>query len=255
MKEITSIKNKTISEVKKLKTKKYREQTGTFLAEGYRNVCDSMKKSLPVALFFSEAFCGKIIIPEGCEAYLVTEEVLKELCDTATPQGIVGVFRIPSEQDVSSTSVLLLNGVSDPGNVGTILRTALAAGVTDIVLDEQCADVYSPKVVRSAMSAVFSLNLVRVRNLAETIDSLHQKGYSIYAAALDEKSKELYQTEFSSKTALLFGSEANGIEANLLEKSDCLYIIPMNPSIESLNVAVAAGVSMYELLRRGVYSK
>lgn len=252
MKEITSIKNKTVSEVKKLKTKKYREQTGMFLAEGYRNVCDSMEKSNPVFVFFTEMFRDKIKIPDGCEVYLVTDEVLKELCDTATPQGIVGVFHIPMQQEISSSSVLLLNGVSDPGNVGTMLRTALAAGVTDVVLDEQCADVFAPKVVRSAMSAVFSLNLVRVRTLDETIECLHQKGYSVYAAALNDTSKDIYQTKFSDKTALLFGSEANGIEANLLKQTDCLYIIPMNPSIESLNVAVAAGISMYELLRRNV---
>ena len=248
MKEITSTKNKTVCEIKKLKQKKYRSQTGTFLAEGYRNVCDSMKKAIPEIVFLEENFNLPIPSCENC--YRVTKEVMKELSDTDTPQGIAAVFSIPCEREIASKHLLLLNGVSDPGNLGTILRTALAAGFTDIILDEQCADVYSPKVIRSAMSAVFSLNIIRKKSLEDVVAELKNKGYQISAAALTEQAVSLYETAFPEKTALLFGSEAHGITEELLKLSDVTYIIPMAKEIESLNVAVAAGISMYELWRR-----
>lgn len=250
IKEITSIKNKTVCDVKKLKQKKYREQTGTFLAEGYRNVVDSMKLKMPRMLFVEKDSSFEEDFSNYGEVFFVTQEVMKELCDTKTPQGIVGVFDIPEEQPVTKKKILLLNGVSDPGNLGTILRTALAAGFYDVLLDENCADVYSPKVIRSAMSAVFSLNLIRVKSFSEVIPELQKSGYGIYAAALSEQAKSIYDTVFSEKTALLFGSEANGIELPLLSMADSTYIIPMQSAIESLNVAVAAGVSMYEVHRR-----
>lgn len=253
IKEITSPKNKMVCDLKKLKTKKYREQSGTFLAEGYRNVCDSMEKKAPKLILLEKNFQEPVSLPEGVEVYRVSEEILKEICDTKTPQGIAAVFEIPKEKEISVHSVLLLNGVSDPGNLGTILRTALAAGFTDIILDEQCADAYAPKVVRSAMSAIFSLNLIRVKNLAEPISDLQQKGIQVYGAALSDSAESLYETSFSEDVALLFGSEANGISEELLALCDCLYIIPMQEEIESLNVAVAAGISMYEVLRRKKY--
>ena len=178
------------------------------------------------------------------------KEVMKELSDTDTPQGIAAVFRIPEEREITSEKILLLNGVSDPGNLGTILRTALAAGFLDIILDEQCADVYSPKVIRSAMSAVFSLNLVRKKSLEDCIETLKENGYCVCAAALTEHAVSIYETAFPKKSALLFGSEANGIAPQLLKSADVTYIIPMAKEIESLNVSVAAGISMYEVMRR-----
>ena len=249
MKEITSSKNKTVCELKKLKTKKYREQTGLFLAEGYRNVYDSIRKQQPKQVFIEKDFEDTIPLTVDTEVYRVTEEVLKELCDTKTPQGIAAVFSIPEEKEITSPAVLLLNGVSDPGNLGTILRTALAAGFTDIILDEQCADPFAPKVVRSAMSAIFSLNLIRVKDLSSTVSQLQQTGYRVFGAALTDRAKSIYQTDFSGKVALIFGSEANGITEELLELTDGVYIIPMGEEIESLNVAVAAGISMYEVQR------
>ena len=250
IKEITSLKNKTVCELKKLKQKKYREQSRLFLAEGYRNVCDSIAKQAPKMLLVDMDFSELFSALEETEVYRVTDAVLKEVCDTKTPQGIAAVFSIPEERDITSSSVLLLNGVSDPGNLGTILRTALASGFTDIILDENCADVYAPKVVRSAMSAIFSLNLIRVKELTDSVETLQQMGYSVYGAALTDCAKSIYDTDFPGKTALMMGSEANGIEKALLEKLDGVYIIPMNGEIESLNVAVAAGISMYERIRR-----
>lgn len=250
IKEITSLKNKLVCDLKKLKIKKYREQNGIFLAEGYRNVCDSIQKQMPRQIFMSANFTEPISFCEATEVYRVSDDILKEICDTKTPQGIAAVFEIPKEREITSSCVLVLNGVSDPGNLGTILRTALASGFTDIILDEQCADVYAPKVVRSAMSAIFSLNLIRVKQLEESVLQLKKMGYAVYGAALTEQAKSIYETDFSQKTALVFGSEANGITEAILSLTDGVYVIPMNEEIESLNVAVAAGISMYEVLRK-----
>lgn len=250
IKEITSSKNKTVCELKKLKQKKYREQSGMFLSEGYRNVLDSIHKKQPRMLVVDHSFTEPVPTLENTDIYCVSDAILKEICDTKTPQGIVAVFDIPKEKEISASSVLLLNGVSDPGNLGTILRTALASGFTDIIMDENCADVFAPKVVRSAMSAIFSLNLIRVKKLADSISMLQEKGYTVYGAALTETAKSIYETSFSDKTAIMLGSEANGICDELLTTLNEVYIIPMDSGIESLNVAVAGGISMYEVLRR-----
>ena len=250
IKEITSSKNKTVCELKKLKQKKYREQSGMFLSEGYRNVMDSIHKKQPRMLVVEHGFTEPVPTLENTDIYCVSDAILKEICDTKTPQGIVAVFDIPKEKEISASSVLLLNGVSDPGNLGTILRTALASGFTDIIMDENCADVFAPKVVRSAMSAIFSLNLIRVKKLADSISMLQEKGYTVYGAALTETAKSIYETSFSDKTAIMLGSEANGICDELLTTLNEVYIIPMDSGIESLNVAVAGGISMYEVLRR-----
>ena len=251
-KEINSIKNKTVCEAKKLKQKKYREQTGMFLSEGYRNVLDSMKKAEPETVFVQKD-CN-LHIPDTKNSYIVSKEVFAQICDTNTPQGVAAVFSIPKERKITVFRVLLLHGVSDPGNLGTILRTALATGFTDVVLDERCADIYSPKVVRSAMSALFSLNLIRVKDLTDTVLDLKKMKYTVYAAALTDEAVSVYDTAFSKKTALIFGSEAHGISDELLAISDIVYIIPMNSEIESLNVAVAAGVSMYECQRQNNFA-
>ena len=250
IKEITSSKNKTVCELKKLKQKKYREQSGMFLSEGYRNVMDSIKKQQPSMLLMENTFAEPVPALEGTDIYRVSDAVLKEVCETKTPQGIVAVFHMPEERKITSGQVLLLNRVSDPGNLGTILRTALASGFTDIVMDENCADVFSPKVVRSAMSAIFSLNLIRVKDLADLVSALQEQGYTIYGAALTETAKSIYETSFSDKTAIMLGSEANGISKELLATLNEVYIIPMDSDIESLNVAVAGGISMYEVLIR-----
>ena len=244
IKEITSSKNKTVCELKKLKQKKYREQSGMFLSEGYRNVMDSIKKQQPSMLLVENTFAEPVPALEGTDIYRVSDAVLKEVCETKTPQGIVAVFHMPEERKITSGQVLLLNRVSDPGNL------ALASGFTDIVMDENCADVFSPKVVRSAMSAIFSLNLIRVKDLADLVSALQEQGYTIYGAALTETAKSIYETSFSDKTAIMLGSEANGISKELLATLNEVYIIPMDSDIESLNVAVAGGISMYEVLRR-----
>lgn len=187
-------------------------------------------------------------IPENayCPVYRVSESIMKELSDTVTPQGMIGVFEIPKfKSECVSEKILALNGVSDPGNVGTLLRTALAMGFLTVICDEKTADVYSPKVVRSAMSAVFSLNILRTESLLGTLGELKKDGYTVCTGILSDKSENIGNISFPKNNIIVLGNEANGVEKEIAEMSDILYIIPMNSAIESLNVAVSGGIAMY----------
>lgn len=241
---ITSKSNAIIAETKKLKQAKYRKKEQQFIVEGEKNLCDSLKKGEIVKLFCKDG----VTPPESisCPVYVISEAVMKELCDTVTPQGLLGIFKIPQfNAEKTSDKIVALNGISDPGNVGTILRTALAMGYNTVICDEKTADVYSPKVVRSAMSAVFSLNIMKANDLKEKIAYYKNKGYSVFSGCLDESSEEIDRIRFPDKNIIVLGNEGSGVSDEIINISDKTYIIPMPGDIESLNVAVAAGITMY----------
>ena len=255
MKEIhiSSRRNGVIADIKKLKNKKQREATGLFMVEGYRNLVDSLKSGRVKKIVYSDSFCENKDFLEklDCEIYRVTEVVFSDISDTKTPQGILGVFEIPKfDHSRVSDKMICLNAVSDPGNVGTIFRTALAAGFYSVVLDDACADAYSNKVVRSAMSAIFELNILRTNSLPDLIKTYQSQGFVFYTGAFTENPKSLFDVDFNMKTAFVFGSEANGVSKEILDCSDVVYQIPMTDKIESLNVAVAASISLYECVRQ-----
>lgn len=245
IKIITSLKNDIIVQTKKLKNKKYREQTGTFLAEGIKNVSDSLRLYSAERVFVTdEKLLDKAC---NCPCYIVSEQIMNELCDTVTPQGMAAVFKMKEfSYDCISDKILLLNGVSDPGNVGTILRTACAFGFNTVIADSKSADIYSPKVIRSAMSSVFALNILRTQSLEEEINRFKKEGYKLYVSCLSKKSENIDELTFNKKCIIALGNEANGVDESVISLADKLYIIPMNSEIESLNVAVAAGISMYK---------
>lgn len=245
---ITSPKNELVVKISKLKTKKNREKEQLFVAEGVKNVNDSLKYQDAEMIFaLSEELIEKKV---DCPVYIVTEKIMKEISDTITPQGVIAVFKIREFSNITDDKILVLNGVSDPGNVGTILRTACAFGFNTIIADENTADVYSPKVVRSAMSAIFSLNILRTKCLCEEIEKIKKKGYTFYVSYLGEQSENIENISFSKKTMLAVGSEARGVEEKVLSLADRTYIIPMNENIESLNVGIAAGISMFSAIKK-----
>jgi len=245
IKTVTSLKNDVIVQTKKLKNKKYREQTGTFFAEGIKNVKDSLKLCRAEKIFVTDE---KLLEKSfDCPCYIVSEQIMKELSDTVTPQGMAAVFKMKdfSYENISD-KILLLNGVSDPGNVGTILRTACALGFNTVIADSKTADIYSPKVIRSAMSTVFALNILRTAAPEEEIVKLQKNGYKLYVSCLRDEALDINETSFFKKSALAVGNEANGADESLIKLADYLYIIPMEKTVESLNVAVAAGISMFK---------
>lgn len=244
IKTITSLKNDIVVQTKKLKNKKYREQTKTFFAEGIKNVKDSLKLCGAERIFVTDE---KLLdMDYKCPCYVVSEQIMKELSDTVTPQGMAAVFKMKEFcYDNVSDKILLLNGVSDPGNVGTILRTACAFGFNTVILDSKTADIYSPKIIRSAMSSVFALNILRTPSLEEEVERFKKEGYSFYVSCLSEKSEDINKIHFDKKCIIALGNEANGADKSILNLADKLYIIPMESEIESLNVAVAGAISMY----------
>ena len=242
---ITSSENKIIKLVKHLAKKSERERNGLFVAEGARIVKDALNDGhieFIVATSPCDDFAG--------DQYIVSEQFFGKLSDTKTPQGIMAVCRMPqwdAEVLKSARLVLVCENTSDPGNLGTMLRTAEAAGADAVILAGNNVDLYNPKTVRSTMGSVFR---VPVFTGDEYIDILKSLGFTLAVTCLDG-AKSLYDEAASgNKIALAIGNEAHGITKALMEKADLRIKIPMSGKVESLNAAIAASVCLYEYRRR-----
>ena len=173
MEKIESVNNKIVKYTCALNSKKARREEGKFIAEGARLVLDAMKTVKPEYIIVSESFYSK---DYDVETYVVSDRIFKKLSDTVNPQGVLGVFKIieKSLDDICNGNVIVLNNVSDPGNVGTILRTANAAGFCNVIMDSKCVDLYNPKTVRSSMSALFNQNIYISDNLERDLKLLKE---------------------------------------------------------------------------------
>ncbi|ASS88668.1 RNA methyltransferase [Geobacillus lituanicus] len=246
MKRIESPKNARVKQWKKLLTKKGRDETGLFLLEGFHLVEEAVKSRAPlVELMVDE----RTAIPPGWDVsvpvVIVTEAVMKAISSTETPQGIAAVCRqLPAELEGVKTA-LLIDAVQDPGNLGTMIRTADAAGIDAVILGEGCADVYNPKVVRATQGSLFHLPVVK-GDLAQWIARFKERGIPVYGTAL-ENAVDYRTVPPSSSFALLVGNEGSGVRREWLEMTTETIYIPIYGQAESLNVAVAAGILLYSL--------
>lgn len=242
---ITSSENKILKLVKHLSKKSKRERNGLFIAEGARIVDDAVKDG-HIEFIVATSPCNDF----AGDQYIVSEQLFAKLSDTKTPQGIMAVCRMPQwdDEDLKSARlVLVCENTSDPGNLGTMLRTAEAAGADGVILAGNTVDLYNPKTVRSTMGSVFR---VPVFTGGEYIDVLKSLGFTLAVTCLDG-AKSLYDADSSgSKIALAIGNEAHGITKALMEKADLRIKIPMSGKVESLNAAIAASVCLYEYRRR-----
>ena len=241
MKELTSINNELVKEITKLKEKKYRELQGLFLVEGYHLV-DMAKDYLKIVFVRNKKDYGKI---PNVTYYLVNDEIIKKISQTQSSQGIIGVCHKMQEKPLSSSNIFILDNLQDPGNVGTIIRSALAFGYKDIILGNDSVDIYNDKVIRSSQGAVFNVNIL-YRELVEEIKQLKNAGYRIYGTALSN-AKSLSKITFSDKNAIILGNEGNGVKEELLECADENIFIDITKEIDSLNVGVAGSIIMYEI--------
>ncbi|MGX6978758.1 TrmH family RNA methyltransferase [Vagococcus elongatus] len=253
MKEITSLQNATIKETKKLLKPKYREQTGDYLIEGEHLIQEALKEALNFEkIFVTEKFIANHetfeLLKASTDVFLVSEQVMKSLSSLPTPQGIAGVLQQQEKplQFPLEGPLLILDRVQDPGNVGTMIRTADAAGYAGVVLGEGCADIYSGKVQRSLQGSHFHLPVVQ-KKLETFLPFLKENGIQLLGTALDEEAK-IY-TEFTPEKnfALIMGNEGQGVAQQFLQLTDRNLYIPIHGQAESLNVAVAAGILMYGL--------
>lgn len=250
---ITSLSNETVKEVVALRKKAdLRKERGLFVVEGRRfvqEIPDTMLERAFATPDFAGSEEGELLCQRLKPEY-VSEPVMAKMADTVTPQGILALVRMPSYslEDFGPGPLALLEQIQDPGNVGTLFRTAEAAGAGGLILDEKSADPFSPKVLRATMGAIFRLPFVISRDLGETVTMLKEKGYRLYAAHL--KGGSSYdQPEYQAKSAFLLGNEGRGLSEALTAQADELIRIPMEGQAESLNVSVAGALLLYEVRR------
>jgi TrmH family RNA methyltransferase len=244
MEIITSTQNQYVKQVRSLREKKFREKSGLFVVEG-GNIFKDLPKDvkLEYILFTEEHFdeVQNLVFFTRAQAYMVSESVMQSLSDTVTPYGIVAVMAKPKHEfHLPTGNALLLDGVSDPGNMGTIIRTAAARGFEDIYLLDT-VDVYSPKVVRATQGGLFKVRLVTV-NEDEALTLLDNTS----SAVLDFGGEDLTEAEILSPILLVTGSEAHGVRDSVLNHSKRVLTLPMKNNIESLNAAVATSIAMYQ---------
>lgn len=246
MEHITSLKNPKVAAWKALKDRKGRRESGCFLVEGRKMVEEALKSAFDVeAVLVQEG----VSFPDGLTmpVYELPAHVLAAVCDTKTPQGIAAVVQM-KEQSALGKHIVVLDGVQDPGNVGTIIRTADAAGLDGVLLSNQCADVFSPKVLRATMGSIFRMNLRTTDDLPGELTKLREKGYSILSSQLD--GTPFYERQdVAERFALIIGNEGNGVSEQVQQTATHRVRLPMRGGAESLNAAIAAAIMMYELMR------
>ena len=249
MKRIDSVKNPQVKMWKKLHTKKERDKNGLFLVEGYHLVEEALRtKQMVKELIVSE----EVDIPSGWDVNdvsltVVASDIMKAISDTETPQGIAAVCYQQKNDHIpeNANKILLIDAVQDPGNLGTMLRTADAAGVELVVVGTGSVDLYNSKVIRSTQGAIFHLPVIKGQ-LEEIIPTLKNRGISVYGTSLTN-AKPYMDVQPNHSFALLVGNEGSGVADSLLEQTDENLYIPIYGKSESLNVAVAAGILLYYL--------
>lgn len=246
MKFIQSMNNLQVKQWKKLLTKKEREKTGQYMIEGFHLVEAALndKDQLIEVVISGEAVLPAHWNMDGVEVTMVTPEIAKTLSDTEAGQGVFAICRKHEwPESLSGRAYLLIDAVQDPGNIGTMIRTADAAGLDGVILGTGCADLYNPKVLRSAQGSHFHLPVIQ-RPLPGAIEELKAQGTPVFGTSL-EGAANYRDVEVNDSFALLVGNEGSGVEKTLLAATDSNVYIPIYGNSESLNVAVAAGILLY----------
>ena len=250
MEFITSRQNHAVQHVKKLASnRKYRRETGEFLCEGPKMWAEAMEHGWVVStLLTSEDELLRQYEGTPARSLLVSPELLSYAADTETPQKMIFTCRIPEQtESLSGKRFLVLDGVQDPGNVGTIWRTADAFGADGLILLPGCADPWSPKVVRATMGACFRLPVMTC-TLENLCPMLAEQGISLYATALREDTLDIRDADLK-RAAVVIGSEGRGVSGDVLALCGATLKIPMRQRCESLNAAMAAGIVLWESFR------
>ena len=248
METITSLQNPRVRAWKGLKDRKGRRETGCFLVEGRKSVAEALESGFTVETLLLTEAQADLAVPAGIPVCLLPEHVMAAVCDTKTPQGAAAVVRM-REQPLTGRRLAVLDGVQDPGNVGTILRTADAAGLDGALLSADCADPYSPKVLRATMGSVFHLPFRVTDDLPGELAHLREeRGIPVLSSQLDGTPFDAFRPG-PTGFALVIGSEGNGVTPAVRALADRRLCLPMRGRAESLNAAVAAGIMMYSLMR------
>ena len=271
---IRSRQNKNIVELCKLTDRKAREASKTFRFDGIKLLEEAIKNDVEIcAVFlscsaqervleflhqrFGRAYEDKI---EKC--FVVSDDIFDKISEEKSPEGVITIAKYIDKLQKNATiynsvhflqmkneSIVLLESVRDPSNVGAIIRSAAAIGIDRLILSADCADIYHPRAVRGSMGTVFNQPIDRVSDLAETIKELRESGRRVFAAALDERALSLGEFEIRAGDAVVIGNEGHGLSGEVIAACSGSVIIPMSERAESFNAAVAASILMWEFAK------
>ena len=241
---ITSVNNNKIKEINKLKEKKYRDSSNSFLVEGEHLVIEAYRENLIKELIVLD---DSDFILDGIPTVKVSREVMKKLSSMDSYPSVIGVANKIREKELGN-SILILDDIQDPGNLGTIIRSSAAFGIDTIVVSPKTVDIYNIKVLRATQGMLFHINII-VRELDSFITKLKQDNYKIYGTKVD-KGVNIKDITINNKYALVMGNEGNGISDNVSKLCDEYLYIKMNDNVESLNVGVATSILLYEIYNK-----
>ena len=259
MQIITSKDNEIIKNIRKLKEKKYRDTNNEYIVEGLKLIEEAIEENVNIK---------KIVVCEEClkdseieqkflykiakyDCIYVSDKVFGLLTDVVNPQGMLAVIEKEGTEDkinYTENIAVVLDGIQDPGNLGTILRTVDSVGLSQIILSKTSVDAYNPKVVRSTMGAIFRVKIIESENLVETLKNMKKHKFKVVATSL-EGSESIYNMDYNKKV-IVIGNESKGVSKEILEIADARIKIPMLGKTESLNASIATGVILYEYVRR-----
>lgn len=248
---IDSLHNKIVKEINSLKNKKDRDKKGLFLLEGERLINEAVNSVDIKYVVVAESYNKSI---DAEKVYCVSDPLFDKMADTVNPQGIMAVCSV-EDRDIDgivwneAPFFVVLENVTDPGNMGTIIRTADAAGADGIFVTKGCVDIYNPKVIRATMGSVFHLPVYRNVNGCDVVKMLNKKGVITLGAHL-KGDMTPYDVDMTKGTAVIIGNEANGLSDEISKEASHLVKIPMPGKAESMNAGVAAGILIYEAVRQ-----
>lgn len=246
MEIITSTKNQWVKTVKALYKRKGRKESGCFILEGWHLLEEALKAEAKIEqIFVLESQQERLQEVEGIPVYCVTESVLKAMSSAEKPQGVLAIARQWEYPELTLEGAwVFLDRVQDPGNVGTIIRTADAAGYQGVVLGEGCVDLYNDKVLRSMQGSQYHIPVYE-KSLTEIISQFKAQSGKVYGTKLDRNAQDYRKVHPKGNYAILMGNEGKGVAKELLDQTDQNVFIPMRGQAESLNVAIATAILLF----------
>lgn len=251
---ITSKDNEIIKNIKKLKEKKYR--LDSYIVEGIKMVKEAINENQEIALIAIREDFKIDFDTKNTKIVTISNKIFNDISDVKTPQGILAVIKKNQNNqnnqiETNQEYILALDSLQDPGNMGTIIRTADSANINQIIINKTTVDPYSPKVIRSTMGAIYRTNIIEVEDLKATLKEMKLKGFQIITTDL-KATQSIYDINYNNKTVVVIGNEANGVSQEILQTADKKVIIPMLGKTESLNASIAASIMIYEYVRQKI---
>jgi TrmH family RNA methyltransferase len=257
LEHIESKDNILIKDIKKLKEKKYRKDSKMFLVEGFRFIEEALDSDFEVVQIFISArgevkYENSLVknkLQKNTKVYSISDSLFKSICDTESPQGIIAAVRNKSSQiKYNGGFYMLADKIQDPGNMGTIIRTAHAAGAMGVIITKGTVDIYNEKTLRATMGSIFKIPILYDKDLS-LVQELRTNGFKLVTSSLD-CDNNFYDIDLKGNVIISVGNEGNGISEEVYDISDLKIKIPMPGGAESLNAAVAASIMMYEVVRQ-----